>query len=91
MRLIATLSALIIASGLSSGKEITAEIKIKGLTCGSCAVAVKKALTDTKGVKRADVSLEQKQATVVYEDSQVTEKQIREAIHKSGFEAEPSK
>jgi copper chaperone CopZ len=91
MRWIAILSALVIASGLSSAKEITADIKIKGMTCGSCAIAVKKALTDTKGVKKADVSLEQKRATVIYEDSQVTEKQLRDAINKSGFEAEPSK
>ncbi len=91
MKLITTLGALVIASGLSSAKEITTKIKIKGMTCGSCAVAVKKALMDTKEVKKADVSLEQKRATVIYEDSQVTEERLREAIHKSGLEAEPSK
>jgi copper chaperone CopZ len=61
------------------------------MTCGSCVVAVKKALIETKGVKTADVSLEKGLANVVYEDTQVTEKQLREAINKSGFAAEPSK
>jgi copper chaperone len=91
MRLIATVVGLVMASGLVFAKEVTAEIKIQGMTCGSCVVAVKKALIGTKGVKTADVSLEKSLATVVYEDSQVTEKQLRDAISKTGFVAEPSK
>jgi copper chaperone len=91
MRLIATGIGLVLASGLVFAKEVTTEIKVQGMTCGSCVVAVKKALTDTKGVQTADVSLEKGLASVVYEDSQVTEKQLREAINKSGFAAEPSK
>lgn len=61
------------------------------MTCGSCAVAVKKALTSVEGVKKVDVSLDQNRATVIYEDSQATEKQLRDAINKSGFKAEPAK
>jgi copper chaperone CopZ len=91
MRFIAIGIGLVLASGLVFAKEVTAEIKVQGMTCGSCVVAVKKALTDTKGVKTAEVSLEKSLATVVYEDSQVTEKQLTEAINKSGFKAEPTK
>ena len=58
------------------------------MDCGSCAVVVKKALTQTKGVKSAEVSLEKNSATVVYDDSQATERQLREAIDKTGFKAE---
>ena len=78
-------------AGLASAKEITTEIAVSGMTCGSCAVAVKKALTAVEGVKKADVSAEQNRATVVYEDSRVTEKQLREAINKTGFKAEPAR
>lgn len=91
MRLIATVIGLVMASGVVCAKEITAEIKVQGMTCGSCVVAVKRALTGTKGVKSADVSLEQNRATVVYEDTQVSEKQLEEAINQSGFKAEPAK
>lgn len=91
MKLIATIAGLALASGLALAKEVTAEIKVKGMTCGSCAVAVKKALTQTKGVKSADVSVDKGMARVVYEDSQVTEKQLRDAVTKTGFTAEPSK
>ncbi len=78
-------------AGLASAKEVTTQIPVSGMTCGSCAVVVKKALTSLEGVKKAEVSLEHNRATVVYEDSQVTEKQIREVINKSGFKAEPAK
>ena len=91
MKLFAIVVGLALASGLASAKEVTAQIKVKGMTCGSCVVVVKKALIGTNGVKTADVSLEKNLATVVYEDSQVTEKQLREAINKTGFVAEPSK
>ncbi len=91
MKLITSFIALALAGGLAIAKEVTAEIKVKGMTCGSCAVAVKKALNTTKGVKRADVSLEKGIATIVYEDTQVTDRQLRTAINRSGFEAEPSK
>ena len=78
-------------AGLASAKEVTTQIPVSGMTCGSCAVAVRKALTSLEGVKKADVSVEQKKAKVVYEDSQVTEKQLREAINKTGFKAEATK
>lgn len=78
-------------AGLGSAKEVTTQIPVSGMTCGSCAVAVKKALTSVDGVKKVDVSLDQNRATVVYEDSQATEKQLRDAINKSGFKAEPAK
>ena len=78
-------------AGLASAKEVTTQIAVSGMTCGSCAVAVRKALTSLEGVKKADVSAEQNKATVVYEDSQVSEKQLREAINKTGFKAEPAK
>lgn len=91
MKLIATMIGFALASGVAIAKDATAEIKVKGMTCGSCVASVKKALTATKGVKNANVSLEKGTATVVYEDSQINEKQLRDAIKKTGFEAEPSK
>ena len=78
-------------AGLAGAKEVTTQIPVSGMTCGSCAVAVRKALTSLEGVKKADVSVEQNKATVIYEDSHVTEKQLREAINKTGFKAEPAK
>ena len=90
MKGIATLLGLLLFTGAAVAKENTASIKVKGMTCGSCVVAVKKALAGTRGVKSADVSLEKELATVVYDDAQANEEKLREAIQKAGFKAEPA-
>jgi copper chaperone CopZ len=88
MKPVVTLAAVLLFGGIALAKDVTAEIKVKGMTCGSCAVAVKQALTKTKGVKSADVSVEKALAAVVYDDAQVTERELRQAIEKAGFQCE---
>ena len=61
------------------------------MDCAACTVVIKKALTQTKGVKTVDLNVEKRTATVVYEDSQVTELQIAKAIEKVGFKTERSR
>lgn len=90
MKLLTILLSVLLFSGWAMAKEATAQIKVKGMTCGSCVVSVKKALTNTKGVKSADVSLEKELATVIYDNAQVNEQQLREAINKTGFKAAPA-
>ena len=90
MKSIATIAMLFALGGVAVAGEVTTEIKVKGMTCGSCVTAVKKALTKTAGVKSADVSLEKNMATVVYDDAQVKEEELRKAIKKAGFQTEPA-
>lgn len=61
------------------------------MTCGACAVSVKRGLEKTKGVKSAEVSAEKGLAIVTYDDSQVTEQQLGDAISKTGFKVETTK
>ena len=75
---------------VAMAKEATAKFKVTGMTCGACVASVKKALSKTKGVKSAEVSLEKELATVVYDDRQVNQQQLREAVNKTGFKAEPA-
>ncbi len=90
MKSMATIAMLLALGGTAVAEEVTTEIKVKGMTCGSCVAAVHKALTRTKGVKSAEVSLEKNMAKVVYEDTQAKESDLREAIKKAGFKAEPA-
>jgi mercuric ion binding protein len=85
LRLIAT--ALLLA-GTAFAKDITAQIKVSGMTCQACAVSVQKSLERTKGVKHVEVSSEKGLATVVYDDAEVNEQQLRSVIDKTGFKAE---
>ncbi len=90
MKSMATIAMLLALGGTAVAEEVTTEIKVKGMTCGSCVTAVHKALTRTKGVKSAEVSLEKNMAKVVYDDAQAKESDLREAIKKAGFKAEPA-
>ena len=72
-------------------KEATAETKVPAMDCAACTVVIKKALTQTKGVKSVDLNIEKRTATVVYEDSQVSRAEIQKTIEKVGFKTEPSK
>ncbi|MDT8068971.1 MAG: heavy-metal-associated domain-containing protein [Terriglobia bacterium] len=85
MKSLTTLFLLLLFAGSAFAKDVKTEIKVSGMTCGACAVSVKSALTKVKGVKRADVSHEKGLATVVYDDEQTNEQQLREAINKTGF------
>lgn len=72
-------------------KEATAEMKVPAMDCAACTVVIKKALTQTKGVKNVELNVEKRTATVVYEDTQVSRAEIQKTIEKAGFKAEPSK
>ena len=43
---------------------MTTIIKINGMSCGHCSMAVKKALGQIEGVEKVEVSLEDKTATI---------------------------
>jgi mercuric ion binding protein len=59
-------------------------IKVEGMTCKMCVLAIKKSLKDVKGVKKADVSLEKKRAVVITEDY-VKPQQLLKAIQRAGM------
>lgn len=61
-------------------------VKIKGMTCMGCANSVKNLLEKIPGVDNADVSLEQKQATVRYNPATTDVNQFKNAIEDAGFE-----
>jgi len=91
LKLLAILTSLFLIAGIAWAKEATAQIKVNGMTCDACAVSVKAALQHTRGVRGADVSVAKGLATIVYDDSQVNEQQLRDAINRTGFTAEAPK
>jgi mercuric ion binding protein len=90
MKSLIALFLLLLLAGSAFAKDVKTEIKVSGMTCGACAVSVQSALTKVKGVENADVSNEKGLATVVYDDEQTNEQQLREAINKTGFRAAPT-
>jgi mercuric ion binding protein len=89
MKSVSILASVLFLAGAVYAKEVTTQIKVSGMTCDACAISVQKSLEKVKGVKHADVSSEKGLATVIYDDAQANEQQLRDAIDKTGFKAEP--
>ena len=61
-----------------------ATIKIKGMTCNHCVMAVTKALNEIDGIKDVKVDLEKGEAT--FEGKPIDMDLVREKIKKAGYE-----
>ncbi|GAA6762711.1 MULTISPECIES: CopZ family metallochaperone [Thermus] len=62
------------------------KLKVEGMTCNHCVMAVKKALSQVPGVEKAEVSLEKGEAWV--EGKAEVEALIR-AVEEEGYKAFP--
>ena len=58
-------------------------VKIEGMSCQHCVMAVKKAIGGLKGVENADVAIGS--AAVKYDESKVKKEEIEAAVEKAGF------
>ncbi|WP_339059995.1 copper chaperone CopZ [Tepidibacillus marianensis] len=61
-------------------------IRVEGMTCNHCKMAVEGALKKLNGVSNAIVSLENKNVTVNFDDAKVTFSQMKEAIEDQGYD-----
>lgn len=62
------------------------DIRIDGMTCGGCVKSVENALGQVDGVLKVAVSLEDKKATVSFDDSKTNEAMLKEAIEDAGYD-----
>lgn len=63
----------------------TIQLEVKGMTCDHCVNAVTTALSDTDGVSKAEVNLDENSATVEGENIDVSA--LIAAIDEEGYEA----
>ena len=61
------------------------KLKVEGMTCNHCVMAVKKALSRVPGVERAEVSLERGEALV---EGNADPKALILAVEAEGYRAE---
>ncbi|CAF1123859.1 unnamed protein product, partial [Didymodactylos carnosus] len=71
--------------------ENTRLINIDGMTCQSCVKNIENNVGKMNGISSIKVSLEQKQATVIFDTSQTNVAAIVEKINDMGFDAEEEK
>ena len=66
---------------------LTREFSVGGMHCGGCVKSVTGAVSRVPGVKRVDVSLENKTAKVEFDGTLATPEAIVAAIEGAGFDA----
>lgn len=62
-------------------------IKIDGMMCAHCEATVKNALEALKGVEKAEVSKDNKEAKV-YLNGKVSDKELKKAVEDKGYTVE---
>jgi copper-transporting P-type ATPase V len=68
----------------------TAELEVSGMTCGSCAARVTRALERQQGVEEAVVNYATGRATVELLDGAVDDGQLVDAVRRAGYDAVPA-
>jgi len=66
--------------------EQTVTIPVYGMSCEHCVKAVTDAINALKGVKNVEVSLEGKNAKVVYDDELTRVSELESAIIEEGYQ-----
>lgn len=62
-------------------------IQVEGMHCPMCEKNLTRALKESEGVKKAKVSLEKKNALVVFDDAKTDEAKIKAAVNEAGYQA----
>ena len=63
----------------------TVILAVPGMTCAACPFTVKQALSKVKGVTKADVSFEKKQAVVSFDDGKTSVGALTTATADAGY------
>lgn len=63
----------------------TITFPISGMHCASCVTLNEESLKEIKGVSEASVNFALKQATVSFDESQATEHDLHQAVHRAGY------
>ena len=63
----------------------TITLSVPGMTCATCPITIKKALTKVKGVTRVEVSYETLEAVVTYDDAKTTVDALTKATTDAGY------
>lgn len=66
----------------------TTTLKVTGMTCGHCVRAVTDAIGALDGVQSTNVELQSGRATVVFDDSRLSARDLVSAVMDEGYTAE---
>jgi mercuric ion binding protein len=85
-------AAMIVAGAAMSSTTVlaaeqTIKLSVPGMYCESCPYIIKKAISAIKGVKIVEATIEDRSATVTFEDTVTSIKAITQATMDVGYES----
>ncbi|MDP1569325.1 MAG: mercury resistance system periplasmic binding protein MerP [Vicinamibacterales bacterium] len=83
--LLATAATLLLLASPAWAGTKTVTLDVSGMTCATCPIVVKKALTSVDGVTEVQVSFEERQATVTFDEARTTVEALTKATTNAGF------
>lgn len=83
--LLATAATLLLLVGSAWAGTKTVTLEVSGMTCATCPIVVKRALSKVDGVTGVEVSFEERQATVTFDDAKTTVEALTKATTDAGF------
>ena len=85
-RLVATFFGVImIASSPAIAGEQTVKLSVPGMSCASCPYIVKQAISAVDGIKTVEATMQNRSATVTFEDTLVSVEMIQQATANVGY------
>ncbi len=63
----------------------TVTLSVPGMTCASCPITVKHALSKVEGVSKTDVSFDKGQAVVTFDDAKTNVQKLTKATEDAGY------
>ncbi len=85
------LFVLVSTQAFSQKTELKEIVFKTSAQCDECKERIEKALSFEKGIKKAEVNLQNFAVTVTYNPEKTTPQKIKEAISKSGYDADDVK
>jgi mercuric ion binding protein len=86
---VVTLAVAFSAPAYAATKTVT--LSVSNMTCAACPITVKKALSKVDGVEKAEVSYENKEAVVTYDDAKTSVEALTKATDGAGYPSEVKK
>lgn len=87
----ALLTAALLVAGSASAAPQTATLSVPAMSCASCPVTIKAALSKVPGVASVKSDLAKRQTTVVFDDAKTDLAALSKATADAGFPSTPVK
>lgn len=83
-KLFASLALVAVAAPVLAATQ-TVTLSVPGMTCATCPITVKKALSKVDGVIQTKASFETREATVTFEDAKTNAQALIQATTNAGY------